>query len=171
MPEIADAKKAPLFADLSTAEMNRLFGMMQPVQVAAGEFLFKEGEQADGLYVLGAGSVEILKTIAGQTVAVAELSAPAVLGEMGLIGGAGRTASVRAKSLSTAQRLPSASYGKLVAAGDPAAVKLLMSLTRVLTERLAATTERLARTLLQPEKSDHRDLAELRDRMMRNWTV
>jgi CRP-like cAMP-binding protein len=171
MPEVVDARQTPLFAELTTAELNRLFTLMEPMQLSAGEVLFKEGDSPDGLYLLNSGSVEILKNVNGRTATVAELTAPAVLGEMGLIGGAGRTATVRARSIASAQRLPGEAYRRLVAVSDPAAVKILMALTRILIDRLATTTERLAKTLLQPERNDHRDLADLRDRVMRNWSV
>ncbi len=62
--------------------------------LAAGETLFKEGEQGDLMYVLISGTVEI--TVRGRLVETAEMGA--ILGEMAMIDDAIRSATVIAKS-------------------------------------------------------------------------
>jgi CRP-like cAMP-binding protein len=62
--------------------------------LAAGQVLFKEGEQGDLMYVLMSGTVEI--TVRGRLVETAE--AGAILGEMAMIDDAIRSATVIAKT-------------------------------------------------------------------------
>jgi CRP-like cAMP-binding protein len=172
---MADAKTPTLFAELTEAERARVFAKMEPASFAAGEVLFHQSDPADGLYLIDAGAVEIVKGVeGGKTVPVAEHAAPALVGEMGLLEGRRRSASVKAKTAVSARRLSAAAFRDLIAGNEPAAVKMLTSLARTMSDRLAGTTERLAQALLSPPASaggERRDLSDLRDKLMKDWTL
>jgi CRP/FNR family transcriptional regulator len=55
-------KKTPLFADLSGKELSFLAERAVPHHPKDGEVIFTEGEPCEGLYVIEAGAVKILKT-------------------------------------------------------------------------------------------------------------
>ncbi|HYL17369.1 MAG TPA: cyclic nucleotide-binding domain-containing protein [Burkholderiales bacterium] len=63
---------------------------------AAGETLFKEGDEPDGLHVIRSGSVAIVRKIGGKDVVLAYAAAGNYVGEMALLSNAKRTATVRA---------------------------------------------------------------------------
>jgi CRP-like cAMP-binding protein/thioredoxin reductase len=63
---------------------------------AAGEILFKEGDEPDGLHVIRSGSVAIMRKIGGKDVVLAYAAAGNYVGEMALLSNARRTATVRA---------------------------------------------------------------------------
>lgn len=62
----------------------------------AGEELFHEGDEADGLYLIQSGSVTVSRVIAGREVVLFYVAAGNYVGEMSLISGDPRYATVRA---------------------------------------------------------------------------
>ncbi len=54
--------KAPIFADLTQAEMNYLAQRAVPRRFDSGELIFSEGEPCPGLYVIESGFVKIFKS-------------------------------------------------------------------------------------------------------------
>jgi len=63
---------------------------------AAGEELFHEGDEADGLYLIQSGSVTVSRMIAGREVVLFYVAAGHYVGEMSLVSGDPRYATVRA---------------------------------------------------------------------------
>ena len=82
----------PLFQELSAEALARLEGAASDVELDAGCVLFEQGDPSDGLYVLRTGRLEVVQG----DVVLTELSRGAVLGELGLLTGEVRSASVRA---------------------------------------------------------------------------
>ena len=71
--------------------------MLRPLDLQAGEVLFRQGEEADGLYVVAAGSVGVYSRLpGGREVEVAVLGEGEVVGELALVDGGTRAATVRA---------------------------------------------------------------------------
>lgn len=62
----------------------------------AGEELFHEGDEADGLYLIQSGSVTVSRMIAGREVVLFYVAAGNYIGEMSLVSGEPRYATVRA---------------------------------------------------------------------------
>ena len=84
----------PLFAGLDADTRAELAAQSSTISVAAGSWLFRQGDDADALYVIRSGRVHIVDETPGSEPRVVRLlSSGAVLGEMGLIGDSRRTAS------------------------------------------------------------------------------
>lgn len=62
-------------------KLERLYGATEIVSLRSGEFLFKEGDQGDALYIVKSGSVRI---ISGSTV-YETVRAGGIVGEMALV--------------------------------------------------------------------------------------
>jgi CRP-like cAMP-binding protein len=83
-----------------------LAGCWRERRLAAGEVLFRQGEPADALYRVTAGSLEVFTTTPdGQRMALEQLESGQVFGELGLIDGGHRLASVVALTDATIQTL------------------------------------------------------------------
>lgn len=120
---------APLLSRLPEAARTRLEADADPVDLPAGEYLFHEGDPAQEMYVVKAGRLDI---VAGGTT-VRQLGAGAVLGELALLTGGTRSASVRARRDSRLLRVTQQDFQAAVGE-DPAALSALSS---VLAEQLA----------------------------------
>jgi EmrB/QacA subfamily drug resistance transporter len=119
---------APLLSRLPDDARARLEAGAEPVSLAAGEVLFHEGDDADGLYVVKAGRLDVL---VGSTV-VRQMGAGAVIGELALLTGGVRSATIRARRDSQLLRVSHDAFESSVG-HDPAA---LSALAGVLAEQL-----------------------------------
>jgi EmrB/QacA subfamily drug resistance transporter len=66
---------------------------LRPVELTAGEYLFRAGDLADGMYFVRAGQLDVLI----DEVVVSRLGAGDVIGELALLTGEPRSASIRAR--------------------------------------------------------------------------
>ena len=101
--------------------------------IAAGGTVIRQGEQGDSLYLVEAGTLEVLINEPFQSAprSVAVLGPGAIFGEMALLGDGRRTATVRAISATTLLVLSAQSW-RVLAAQFP---KATTSLLRIMTMR------------------------------------
>jgi cGMP-dependent protein kinase 2 len=83
--------------------------------VRAGEAIIAEGEEGRDVFVIRRGSMVVEKTIGGRPVFLSYLPAGSYVGEMALIDGGPRTATVRAAISSEAIRLDGEAFARLLA--------------------------------------------------------
>jgi CRP-like cAMP-binding protein len=89
---VAELANVPLFADCSKRELARLLSRTRSEMVEAGHTLFVEGAPSGNLYVIVSGSAVVRKN--GRR--VARLGPGDVVGELSVILGGPRTATVQA---------------------------------------------------------------------------
>ncbi len=94
-----------------------------------GEFVFREGDAADGLYVVLSGRASVVTARDGEPVVLAELFPGQVFGEIGVLRGSARTASVVARQDLRAAFVP-ADRVEACNAEDGAAEAMLGNLIR-----------------------------------------
>lgn len=89
-----------LFRGLTDVQLDQLFSMMREVDMAAGQYLFHEGDSAGELYLIMEGEVEVVKKEAdgGGLHRLTILGRGATFGEIPLLDGKSRSASVRTVS-------------------------------------------------------------------------
>jgi EmrB/QacA subfamily drug resistance transporter len=88
---------APIFAGLSESVRDRIAERARPVHLAAGEWLFRAGQEGDALFVIRAGRLEVLaEDDGGGADVIRILGRGAALGELALLTSSPRSASVRA---------------------------------------------------------------------------
>ena len=119
---------APLLSRLPADVRARLEADATPVEVAAGELLFAAGDPADTVYVVTAGLLDVEQ---GGTV-IRQVGAGAVLGELALLAGGTRSASVRARRDSHLLGVTHEAFERVVATD----VLALRALTEVLAAQL-----------------------------------
>ncbi len=91
---VAQLAKVPLFANCSKRELSRLLSKVRTESVDAGHTLFVEGAPSANLYVILSGSAVVRKK--GRR--VARLGPGEVVGELSVILGTPRTATVEAET-------------------------------------------------------------------------
>jgi CRP-like cAMP-binding protein len=91
----------PLFAQLRKRDLRRIAGMAKIWHVSAGQFIVREGFSAEAFYVLLTGKATVLHGGSADT----RLSRGDFFGELGLLDGKDRTASVVADTDVWAARL------------------------------------------------------------------
>jgi CRP-like cAMP-binding protein len=107
--------KAPLFADLEQAELIGLGELAHRRAYRKGEYIFHQGDAGDALYVLMDGRVKVVFTSEeGEEMILATLQPPDVFGELALIDGGPRSASIQTLEPTTALTLTRATLLDLV---------------------------------------------------------
>lgn len=88
-------KSAPMFAELKPSDLKRVAKLMAEMQFAAGSVVIKEGDQADGLFVVSSGKLEAVRgESAGHVQPLATYGPGDFFGEMALFQGFPRSATV-----------------------------------------------------------------------------
>jgi NTE family protein len=127
-------REIPLFAGLPEDAVAEIAGRAEETHVAAGDWLFREGEVGERLYVLRTGRLQVLREVDGEEIPIRNLSPGAVLGELAVLTDAPRSASVRARRDSGLLGLSSDAFFELL---DD--VEFARALTRVLANQLQAS--------------------------------
>lgn len=113
-PRVSVLRGLALFQDASRSTLIELAEGVRERTVPAGTVVVAEGEDSDALYVLAAGEVEVTTVRAGSDgeipVRLRTLAAPAYFGEIGLIHGVARTATVTTSTASLLWRIPASSF-------------------------------------------------------------
>jgi len=158
-------KRIELFRGLDEAEQDALAKSVKIAPFAAGEIVTRQDAKAHWLYVLTQGQVEIRVNVpGGDTKRVHMLSAPDFFGEMALITGGRREASVVALTDIECLRIDRAAFGALLERRP----EIAQGVAHVLAERrvaLDAAREHLdaASRNLRVEGERHRILSAVQD--------
>ncbi len=80
-----------------------------PITLQDGQYLFRENDPSDALYVVKSGKVEITKAKGNSEIVLAEIGPGGMLGEMAFFDNRNRSASARARGHAEVIRLPFAS--------------------------------------------------------------
>jgi CRP-like cAMP-binding protein len=150
-------RNTPIFGALSETALGFLLQDAQPVEVARGEYFFREGDAAQSLFVLEQGRVGIYKRWGNALYRLRCLDAGDCFGEMAVLDLLPRSASVRALRDCRALELTTGQLYALCKAQLAQYVILQMNIARELSRRLRAADQRAfsaaaQRGYLQPEQ-------------------
>jgi len=95
---------------ISEADLDEMVGEAAVKTFAAGETLFSEGDEPDGLYLIRRGSVTISRIIGGKEIVLSYVAAGNYVGEMALLSQARRMATVRAAVTTETIVLPTRNF-------------------------------------------------------------
>lgn len=124
--------RVPLFQGLPRADLERIADLVNPREVKAGEFLFREGDPGDKFYIVFEGAVEILKERPlGDHERLAVRRSGEAFGEMSLLNDAPRSASVRAVEATQLLSVSKIEFDELLG-GESISVRLMRGLARAL---------------------------------------
>ena len=99
---------------LTPADLNDVLETAELKQVRAGEAIITEGEEGYDIYVIRQGSMVVEKAIGGKPIFLSYLPAGSYVGEMALIDGGRRTATVRAAIKSEVIKLNGDAFRELL---------------------------------------------------------
>ncbi|RJF93179.1 cyclic nucleotide-binding domain-containing protein [Sphingomonas cavernae] len=103
-----------LGSGLKSEDLQDVLDGAEILTVKAGQPIITEGEEGNDIYVIRSGSMVVEKTVGGKPVFLSYLPAGSYVGEMTLIAGGRRTATVRAAIKSEVIRLQGAAFAKLL---------------------------------------------------------
>lgn len=127
-----------LLRDLSAPQQAALLPHLQARRLQAGEWLFKQGDPGNGVYVLTRGSISIVNS-SGQR--FMSFSAGTMLGELAMLDGRGRSANAVAEQDAEVFLLSTEGLSSLAATDPALCSQLYRNMALHLAERLRAASE------------------------------
>jgi signal transduction histidine kinase len=122
---VESLRATELFANLDPREIERVAGLGTIERLAPGEALITEGEQADAMFVVLSGSLQVSKRSGASEIMLTRVGPGALQGEVAALEGGRRLASVRAITPAVAFRLPIDALRELLAAGPDIALAII----------------------------------------------
>jgi CRP/FNR family transcriptional regulator len=139
-------RKVPLFSQLEQDELVRFSRVAVPRSFPAGTRVFHEGDRSDACYLVRSGDFRVTREHPdGRAITLANLGRGDIFGELAMLDGEVRSASVEALSDGELLALPAADVRALLARHPGITVKLVAALVR----RLRSANERIARQSFQ----------------------
>ncbi|MGI9310007.1 MAG: Crp/Fnr family transcriptional regulator [bacterium] len=143
--EALQLKQVPLLSSLDSKQLKLLAFTCEVFDYADQAYLFRQGETSDCVYVILDGVVEIIGSSGdnsgdGQPVLLASVGENTLIGEMAVLSGASRTASVRARGAVSALNIPNERFLELIS-GNP---QVALQVMRDLSAKLADTSRHAA---------------------------
>jgi CRP-like cAMP-binding protein len=135
-----------LLTGLSSSQLEDVSGRLNPVRFRQGEVILSEGDTGEEMFFIESGRVRVVRGKGPNTLLLAELGAGDGFGEMALLTGMPRSATVTALSDLNLWSLSQADFNDLVTAYP----NLALALSRLLSERLRTTEERFLREPAAP---------------------
>ncbi|MFK8080370.1 MAG: Crp/Fnr family transcriptional regulator [Granulosicoccus sp.] len=130
-----------LFEYLDPVQLKRLIFVSQRYQLQPEEYLFKQGDPMGNVFGIVAGEFSVLLDSADGEIAVAQQGPGDLVGEMAVISGEPRSASIRANTVCEVIGFEKDLFVKTVT-NDPATALKMMQL---LSERLLNQNKQLAK--------------------------
>jgi lysophospholipid hydrolase len=136
-----ELKRFALFAELGENELELLDDLLEPVSVRAGQQLFREGQEADGLLLLHAGRLRFESARAGD---LGEVEPGAEMGAFSLVVAGRREATAVAAEDVELFRLSRTAFHRFAEDSPRGACRVLEAALRELAGSLRKGLDRLA---------------------------
>jgi CRP/FNR family transcriptional regulator, cyclic AMP receptor protein len=129
--------RIPLFAGIEDHGLDAIARVFQTVSFPVAASLVRQGQPADGAYIIESGAAEVITALpGGGEVAVAALGAGSVLGEMALLESGIRSATVIARAPVAAHFIERDTFRMLLSQRNRAAFAIQNRITLTLCQRL-----------------------------------
>ncbi len=135
----------PVFGAIREDTLHFLLDQAKEVELAAGEFFFREGDRAESMYVLDTGRAAVLKGWNGHELLLHHLKAGDCFGEMALLDLFPRSASVRAEADCAAVELSCTDLYRLFERDAEQFALIQMNIGREISRRLRLVDDLLFR--------------------------
>jgi CRP/FNR family transcriptional regulator, cyclic AMP receptor protein len=147
------------FEFLTEEEREEFAESSETAAFGPGEKIIEEGGDPGSLFILTSGMVEVSKRVpTGGDRILARIDAadgPTVVGERGLLGESGASATVRAAGPVEVIKIPRATFRRMIAEG----------------RRLTRLDEEVVEAIRELESKGETDLEAFRDKLITDWAI
>ena len=145
MAEVTELlSKVAIFKDLDADELNQVADVCKEEKFVSGEYIFREGENGNRLYLIVQGEVRISRDVPGSgEEALAVLKAGALFGEMAVFDRTERSTHAISNGGTTVLTISRPDFEMLLDFNRELAYKVLWACVRLLSSRLRSTNDSL----------------------------
>ena len=139
----------PLFDDLSHDELTVIETYLQHREFKPGATIYNQGEHGNSVCFVVDGDMDVLKLDGpGKEVKVAVLTKGQAVGEMAIIDGLTRSATIRARSSGSVLILKRNDFNRIVNDHPDIGIKILKGLARMLSANLRQTSDTFSKMMM-----------------------
>lgn len=140
-----------LFEQLTGREVREIVRACELKAYQPGEVLFEQGDESKALFIIGRGDLEVVgRSPMGEEVVLARLGSGTAVGEMSLIEGGPRSATVKAVTESEIFRLAREDFDEMRRQYNSAAYKVILGLATTVGKRRRETDTRVREVFEDP---------------------
>jgi len=162
-------KDLPLLEHLNETQRQNLEAACEYQDFKDGERLIEQGQVGTKLFFILEGAAQVRVQANGREQVVATVEAPAIVGEMELLTGAKRSASVYATGPVHCALLEISALRARLEDGDPAALKFIYRVAEVLATRVAAVSHKMSELASRLEPKHAEDLKTFQAKVFSEW--
>ncbi|WP_454560933.1 patatin-like phospholipase family protein [Mycobacterium haemophilum] len=137
-------RNVPILADIDDEHLDQLARVVDRRHVPADEWLFREGDPSDSIYIVDSGR---FAAVGADGQLIREMGSGDSIGELGVIAGAGRSASVRALRDSVVWRIAADSFTEVLTTTPKLQSVMLQAMATMLRESRSANVSRRPRVI------------------------
>ena len=160
----------PALQSLNSTQFENIRSAGDILSLEPGASLMKRGDNEGALYFLLEGELRVFIDEGGKETELVRLTAPAVVGELELLTEEPRTASVSVVRPSKLLGLSHETVRARIEDGDPAVLKVMLAISKVLAGRLATMTEKFIEIECECEPARSNELRAFRTKLFSDWS-
>lgn len=145
--EVDLMRRIPFFAQIEPSKLKLIAFTSERIAFEPGQIIFQQGDIADAAYIIIEGSADILVNAPNGPIVVAEVGRDSIVGEVGILCGVPRTATVKARQRLVCLRIAKEQFLQLIKEFPQIAYAVM----REMALRLEAATLKLRSTLIELE--------------------
>ncbi len=147
--DISLFQKSEIFRDLDDEEIEGVAEICEVLKMKHDEYVFREGDEGDRLYIIASGAVRISRDVPGTgEEALTILREGACFGEMAVFDSLDRSTDAIVHSKCTLLTVTRSNFQLMLDSDRELAYKVLWSIVRLLSKRLRATNDNLRSILV-----------------------
>lgn len=166
-----DLQSNPAFKYLDATELESFVASCNVVELPAGSELISYGEQGEHVYFLLDGQLSVRLPKRPREQELTRLEPPAVVGEVAMLTGQPRIASIVTITAAKLLAIGIETFQEKIADGDPAALKVVGNMARVLAHRLGAMLEKLLELETAVPEERAVELQQFRSLLFSKWST
>lgn len=141
----------PLFSKLESSKLKLIAFTSEQLQLRPGEYLFHNNDPSDSIYLILDGTLEVVaEHDDGRVDVIVERGKNEIIGEMGVISNAPRSASIRAKDSVTVLKIEADAFLSLLSENPSMSLYVM----RELSDRLNKSHLRQVESLHKESRTD-----------------
>ncbi len=149
MASVSELKKQVLFEDISNPELEKLGKVIKELSLKKDDFLFKEGDDTKGIYMIRSGKIEITKvTPDGWKQTLAVLKEGHFFGELSILENRKHEANAVAAEKTELLKLAKDDFEKMEKEEQYLAFQIIKKLALVMSKNLRRMNEKFLKALI-----------------------
>lgn len=149
MVSVSELKKQVLFEDISNPDLEKLSKVIKEMSLKKDDFLFKEGDDTKGIYMIRSGKIEITKvTPDGWKQTLAVLKEGHFFGELSILENRKHEANAVATEKTELLKLAKDDFEKMEKEEQSLAFQIIKKLALVMSKNLRRMNEKFLKALI-----------------------